>query len=92
MRSLLIAAGLILAACTTTAASSPPAPEAPDLCKASEYQWLVGRKREELPPKPEGAVWRIACTQCPVTMDYNPARLNVFFDEATEVIKEVRCG
>ena len=35
---------------------------------------------------------RVACLGCPITMDYNPERLNFFFDEATGIIKEVRCG
>lgn len=94
MKPLLLAAGLMLVACSTTAAApeaaAPPAGE--DLCQASQYQHLVGRKRSEIPPKPEGAVWRIACTQCPVTMDFNPRRMNIFFDQQTEVIKQVRCG
>jgi len=25
-------------------------------------------------------------------MDFNPNRLNIFFDAATGIIKEVRCG
>lgn len=35
---------------------------------------------------------RVACTTCPVTMDFNPNRLNFFFDAATGIIKEVKCG
>jgi hypothetical protein len=31
-------------------------------------------------------------TLCPVTMDFNPRRLNFFYDAQTVVIKEVRCG
>lgn len=93
MKRFLIAAGLALAACTTTAASDGPAPSGEnDLCRASQYQHLVGRRMSELPPKPPGAVWRQACTECPVTMDFNPARMNIFFDKETEVIKQVRCG
>jgi hypothetical protein len=38
------------------------------------------------------ALQRVACTTCPITMDYNPRRLNFFFDAETGVIKEVRCG
>jgi len=94
MKPWLIAAGLTLAACSTTAASPDPAPPAGegDLCRASEYQWLVGRQKDQIPAKPDGAVWRIACTACPVTMDFNAARMNIFFDKDTEVIKQVRCG
>ena len=96
MNRLIALAGVALAACTSMAAPAdpgpPPAAEAPDQCKASQYQSLVGSKITDLPPKPEGAVWRTACTQCPVTMDYNARRMNIFFDKDTEVIKQVRCG
>jgi hypothetical protein len=34
----------------------------------------------------------VACTTCPVTMDFSAARLNFFFDAATGIIKEIRCG
>jgi hypothetical protein len=27
-----------------------------------------------------------------VTMDYNPRRLNIVYDEATGVIRQVKCG
>ena len=94
MRRLLFAAGLALAACTSMAAPAdpPPVSEAPDQCNASQYQSLVGTKITDLPPKPAGAVWRQACTQCAVTMDFNAQRMNIFFDKDTEVIKQVRCG
>ena len=46
----------------------------------------------DLPPKPEGAVWRQACTTCMLTMDFSPARMNIIFDRGTEEIKTVKCG
>ncbi len=96
MKPLFVAAALALAACSSMAAPADPAPppaaEAPDQCNASQYQSLVGTKITDLPAKPEGAVWRQACTQCPVTMDFNARRMNIFFDKDTEVIKQVRCG
>ena len=94
MKRLLIAALFTAAACASHAKpdDAPPPPEAEDQCRASEYQWLVGRQKDAIPAKPEGAVWRIACTECPVTMDYSPRRMNIFFDNNTEEIKQVRCG
>jgi hypothetical protein len=74
------------------ATQSPPAQIAQDACQASRFRYLIGKKRSEIPPKPEAAVWRIACTSCAITMDLAPARLNIFFDEKTDVIKEVKCG
>jgi hypothetical protein len=96
-----------LAACAPTedggAVSSPPLPkgtalpppemtDAPDQCRASAYQSYVGRNRSELPPKPENETWRVSCSTCAVTMDYNPRRLNIVYDSATNVVREVKCG
>jgi hypothetical protein len=98
MKRFLIAAGLVMAAaCSSMArpadeAAGPATNPDADLCHASQYQHLVGRKMTDLPPKPEGAVWRQACTQCPVTMDFNPNRMNIFFDKDSEVIRQIRCG
>jgi hypothetical protein len=102
---LVIAALFVLAACSTAPESAPPAPPPPastpqplpqppsaDACNARAHQHLVGRPRSEapIPVKPE--LQRVACATCPITMDYNPERLNIFFDTATGIIKEVRCG
>ncbi len=61
-------------------------------CKADQYQRFVGRNRSELPPRPADETWRVTCTSCPVTMDYNSGRLNIFYDQATGAIREVKCG
>jgi hypothetical protein len=92
----------VLAAVATLAGcSTPPPPEGPappagggtaDLCHAARYQHLVGRPRSEIPPPDPADVRRIACTTCPVTMDFNPRRLNIFFDAETGIVKQVRCG
>lgn len=85
---------LLTAACAPVEngdASMPPA-DGPGQCKADQYQRYVGRNRSELPAAPAGETWRVTCTTCPVTMDFNPSRLNIFFDESTGVIREVRCG
>lgn len=89
----LAAAGL-LGACAPTEPVSGPAPgdDAPTQCGADRYQSFVGRTRSTLPPAPAGETWRVTCTTCPVTMDYNPRRLNILFDERTGVIREVKCG
>lgn len=76
-----------------------PTPEPPpsvasntDQCGAADFQKLVGRRRSEIPVPVLPALQRVACTTCPVTQDYNPRRLNFFFDAETGIIKEVRCG
>jgi hypothetical protein len=89
----LAAAGL-LSACAPTTGSEPATPplDGPTACKADQYQRLVGTNRSQLPQTPAGEIWRVSCSTCPVTMDYNPARLNIVYDEATGVIRQVKCG
>lgn len=70
----------------------PASDDGEDQCGARKYQSLVGKKKSEIPPKPAGATWRVACNSCPVTMDYSEARLNIFYDTKTEIIESVRCG
>ena len=91
----LAAAGFLAAACAPVdeGGSAPmPPDDGPDQCKASQYQRSIGTNRSELPPRPADEVWRVTCTTCPVTMDYNPRRLNVLFDQSSGVIREVKCG
>lgn len=73
-------------------APPPPPPPEPDQCGAAEAQKYVGQNRSEIPVPVNPALQRVACTTCPVTMDFNPRRLNFFFDARTGIIKEVKCG
>ncbi|CAN5564369.1 hypothetical protein BH10PSE5_BH10PSE5_16220 [soil metagenome] len=71
----------------------PPAPTpSADQCGAAEAQKYVGRSRTEIPIPVLPALQRVACTTCPVTMDYSPRRLNFFYDAQTGIVKEVKCG
>lgn len=69
---------------------NPPA-EA-DLCGASELQWLVGRPRTEIPVPVQVVNRRVACTTCPISEDYSAYRLNIFYNEDTNLVESVRCG
>ncbi|HRH19742.1 MAG TPA: hemolysin [Brevundimonas sp.] len=69
-----------------------PIPPENDRCRASVRQDLIGRHRSEIPTTPPGAIWRVSCSSCAVTMDYNPQRLNIVYDDRTEIIQSVSCG
>ena len=70
----------------------PPPPKEPDHCGAAEAQKFVGRPRSEIPVPLKPNSQRVACTTCPMTMDYRQDRLNFLFDAATGIVKEVKCG
>ncbi|MGZ9100885.1 MAG: hypothetical protein ACXW3O_14380 [Brevundimonas sp.] len=63
-----------------------------DLCRAGELQWLVGKPKTEIPVPVDVVNRRVACTTCPVTEDYSPHRLNIFFNEQSGIVEQVRCG
>ena len=108
MKSLTFFAILGLSACAAAPAPAPvtpppppishtptiplPPPPPPDSCGARDLQWLVGQPRSKIPVPTDPSRRRVACTTCPVTMDYNPNRLNIFFDADTGIVKEVKCG
>lgn len=69
-----------------------PPPSPPDACGAAGMQWLVGQPRSKIPVPTDPSRRRVACTTCPVTMDYRADRLNIFFDADTGIVKEVKCG
>jgi hypothetical protein len=63
-----------------------------DQCGAADLQRLVGRPRTEVPVPLDPGRQRVACTTCPVTDDFDPLRLNFFFDADSGRIKQIRCG
>ena len=71
---------------------TPPVSPTADLCRAGEMQWLVGKPKSEIPVPVDVVSRRVTCTTCPVTEDYSPTRLNIFFNEQTSLIEQVRCG
>jgi hypothetical protein len=74
----------------------PPPPQADrgavNQCDAKALAHLVGKNKSEIPVPVNPSLRRVACTACPVTMDFNPRRTNIFFDADTGIIKEVKCG
>lgn len=69
-----------------------PPPPPPDSCGANQLQWLVGKPKSQIPVPADPSRRRVACTTCPVTLDYSATRLNIFFDAETGIVKEVKCG
>lgn len=63
-----------------------------DMCKAADLQWLVGKSKSEIPVPVDVVNRRVVCSTCPVTEDYSPYRLNIFFNADTDVVELVRCG
>ncbi|MFN4092437.1 MAG: I78 family peptidase inhibitor [Brevundimonas sp.] len=93
MKTILMLAGaLMLGACASEPTAPPPMSDAPDQCRASSYQRFVGQNRSTLPAQPAGETWRVVCSTCAVTMDYNPSRLNVIYDIDTNIVTQVNCG
>lgn len=79
------------------ASAGPPPPPPPsrsgrDQCGASDLAYLVGKSRGDIPVPVDPSLRRVACTTCPVTMDFNPRRLNILFDADTGIIRQVKCG
>jgi hypothetical protein len=73
------------------ARSSPPGPPV-DICRAGELQWLVGKPRTQIPVPVNVVNRRVTCTTCPITQDFVPGRLNIFFNDQSGLGEQVRCG
>lgn len=69
----------------------PPLPKE-DTCRAATYADRLGDDYRTLPAAPEGAVFRVVCTTCPMTMDFNAQRLNFFYEESTGKVVRLSCG
>lgn len=63
-----------------------------DTCGANEHQHLIGKPRSQIPVPTHPARFRVACLTCPVTADFNAARVNILYDDKTGIVKDVRCG
>ena len=63
-----------------------------DQCGLKDAQAFVGQNRTALPAPVDPSRWRVACTTCPVTMDFRPDRLIILFNADTGVVQQVKCG
>src|SRR5688500_10055383 len=89
----------LLTACATpppVTVVPPPQPPMPppseDTCRAATYATYIGDDYRTVPPAPQGQVFRVVCTTCAMTMDFNPQRLNFFYDQTTGRIVRLSCG
>lgn len=106
MRRLALAGALaLLAGCAAPSAPPPVAPtqapapvapkprvEAPDTCGLKTVKGLVGQSRSAIPVPVNPQLRRVTCTRCVQAQDYNPRRLNIYYDADTGVIERVACG
>lgn len=100
-RLLTLVAMAVLAGCAAPARPPPavaapvaprPQPEPPDTCGLKTVRLLVGQPRSSIPVPVNPALRRVACTTCVQTQDYNPRRLNIYYDADTGVIEQMACG
>lgn len=78
---------------TPRPSSQPAAPvTAGDACGVAAHTYLVGKNRSEIPVPVDPSLRRVSCTTCAVTMDFNPRRLNIIFDQNSGTVTQVKCG
>ena len=78
---------------TVVPPAEPPLPPASaDTCRAGTYASYLGQDYRQVPTPPQGRVFRVVCTTCAMTMDFNASRLNFFYDESTGRIVRLSCG
>ena len=94
LSTLLAAGALAVSACAPLqiAEPGPGSDTGFKACKVSDYQSYVGRNRSTIPTAPAGQTFRVLCTTCAATMDYRENRVNFVYDEATTIVREVKCG
>jgi hypothetical protein len=88
MRLILISASALLGACAASVAE-PAAPQAWQ-CDAEAARSLIGSHHGAV-TFPADTTVRFVCTECPMTRDYRPDRLTVFFDRDTGLIERLQC-
>lgn len=89
---------VLLTACATPppVTTKPPGsalpPPSEDTCRAATYASTLGQDHRDVPPAPEGRTFRVVCTTCAMTMDFNPERLNFFYDQGSGRVVRLSCG
>jgi Peptidase inhibitor I78 family len=101
MKTLIIVA--LLTGCSATGTQSPKTSAeaavvqpAEKECNPASVQYALGKKSspalaQELMAKAGASILRMIPPRTAVTMDYNPVRLNISYDDA-KVIDRISCG
>ena len=97
MRFLSLAFATALVGCTTTPpppqSSEPAIPsKAEDQCGARALSALVGQPVSQAPQPGANRHIRVVAEGDPVTMDYAPQRLNIYYERSTGRITRIKCG
>ncbi len=73
--------------------STPPAMPTPppDQCGAYTMPDLVGKPRTSIPVPVDPSKRRVVCTTCPMTMDFSPERLTIYYDAETGLVTKLQC-
>lgn len=90
---------LALSACIPSAENAEAGqniPEPTGSCDSSKIDYAVGKTltadfEVKLKNEAKASVVRVAPNDGMITMDYSPARLNIFIDEAKKIIR-INCG
>ena len=67
-------------------------PEPLDTCGLKAVRNLVGKPKSAIPVPVTPGLRRVTCSTCVQTQDYNPRRLNIYFDVDTGIIQRLACG
>ena len=102
LQALALAASLAVLAGCAAPSTPPPAPvegpastapkprvEPPDTCGLRAVKCLVGQPRSAITVPVNLQPRRVTCTRCFQAQDYDPRRLNIYYDADTGVIESV---
>lgn len=97
MRILPLALGTALTACAATPPQPPSSESAipqasEDQCGARSLAALIGQPVSQAPQPSANRHLRVVGEGDPVTMDYAPQRLNIYYDRSTGRITRIKCG
>lgn len=67
-------------------------PQGEDTCGARNYASLLGHPVSHAPQQSGNRNYRLIGDSDPVTMDFSPQRLNIYYDKRSGRIIGIKCG